>query len=266
VVCTDQALSTDLESGGQIPHLDASCDLPAGAYVATATMIDAAGKSVASERSFVVESAPPHVSAHTPLSGATGVARDIHPTITFDVPVTGVSASSVRIREVTTGTYRSATVAYDDATHKATLAPSSLLTPGRTYRVSLSSAIKNADDASLDATSWTFTVTKDKTPATIVARTPGKDATGVRRTANIAVRFSTGVRGVSGSSFQLRDVASGLYVPATVTYDSSAYRAVLNPTGTLTANHRYLVIVRSSIKDKAGNPFKTTTWGFKTGT
>jgi hypothetical protein len=52
--CSATAISTDLESGGQIPAINKSCSLPAGMYVATATMYDAAGKLATSTRTFTV--------------------------------------------------------------------------------------------------------------------------------------------------------------------------------------------------------------------
>ena len=53
-VCTDQAVSTDLEVGGAIPTLEALCDLAPGSYVATATMVDAAGVTSTAHRTFSV--------------------------------------------------------------------------------------------------------------------------------------------------------------------------------------------------------------------
>jgi hypothetical protein len=264
VLCSDQAISTNLETGGAIPHLDASCGLAPGRYVATARMVDAAGVETTSQRTFTVAASPPHVSARTPASGATGVARDVRPTVTFDVPVTGVSATTFRLRDVATGTYVAAAVSYNATTRKATLAPSAKLGVGKTYRLYLTSGIKNALDAALVATNWSFRVSTDKTPPTIVGRSPGKGATGVSRTGNIAVRFSSAVRGVSASSLQLKDVTTGAFVPAVVTYNASTHRATLNPSAKLKARHHYLVVVRSSILDRAGNPLKKSTWSFTT--
>ena len=264
VLCSDQALSTNLETGGAIPHLDASCGLAPGRYLATARMVDAAGVETTSQRTFTVAAAPPHVSARTPASGATGIARDVRPTVTFDVPVTGVSNTTFRLRDVATGTYVPATVSYNVSTRKATLAPSARLGVGRTYRLSLTSGIKSALDAPLAATNWSFRVSTDKTPPTVVGRSPGKNATGVSRSANIAVRFSSAVRGVSATSLQLKDVTSGAFVPAVVTYNATTHRATLNPAAKLKARHHYMVVVRPAISDKAGNPLKKTTWSFTT--
>ncbi len=264
VLCSDQALSTNLESGGSIPHLDASCGLAPGRYVATARMVDAAGVESSSQRTFTVVAAPPHVSARTPASGATGVARDVRPTVTFDVAVTGVSGTTFRLRDVAAGTYRSATVTYNATTRKATLTPASKLSSGKTYRLYLTSGIKNATSTPLAATNWAFKVSTDTTRPTIIGRVPGKGATGVSRTANIYARFSSAVRGIGASSFQLKDLATGQIVPAVVTYDKAKHRAKLNPAAKLKGRHHYQVIVRPSVMDKAGNSLKKTTWSFTT--
>ena len=264
VLCADRALSTNLDAGGAIPHLDASRGLAPGRYIATATMVDAAGVETSAQRAFTVATAPPHVLTRTPASGATGVARDVHPTVTFDVPVTGVSGTSFRLRDVATGKIVASTVSYNATTHRATLSPATKLTAGKTYRLYLTSAVRGPGDAALGATNWSFRVSTDRTSPIIVGRVPGKSATSVSRTRNAAVRFSSAVRGVSASSFQLRDLATGAFVPAVVSYDKATHRATLNPSTKLKGRHHYQVIVRPSILDKAGNAFKKATWSFTT--
>jgi hypothetical protein len=263
--CTDQAISPDVGTGGAIPTLEALCGLAPGSYVATATMTDVAGVRSTATRTFTVQAPAPTVASRSPAPSATKVARDVRPTVTFDQAVTGVTGSTFRLRDMVTGSYLSATVTYDAGTRKATLKPASLLRTGRTYRLGLSSSIKGASSGrALASTTWTFTTTTDGTAPTIVGRVPARDATGVSRTANVAVRFSEPVRNVTGSSVQLRDTVTGSYVAAVVTYDPTTYRATLNPTTTLRSNRRYQAIVRSTISDRAGNRVATTSWYFRT--
>jgi len=263
--CADRAISANLASGGSIPTLEARCDLAPGAYTATATMVDAAGVASVAHRRFTVPSPRPTIAARSPSGGATGVARDARPSVTFDQGVTGVSTTSMRLAE-SNGTFVTASVAYDATTHKATLTPSALLKTGRGYRVYLSNAIHAAGTGrALTATSWTFTTTTDATAPTVVGRSPASGATAVARSVIPAARFSEGVKGVSTTSVQLRDTVTGLYVAATVRYDAAQHRAALDPTPTLAAGRTYLVILRSSIRDLAGNPLTTTTWSFTTG-
>jgi hypothetical protein len=262
-VCKDSILSTNLESGGAIPHLDTRCGLDPGTYLATATMVDAAGTITRSTRTFTVLSPRPQVVSRTPAPGVTGVARNVRPSVTFDIGVSGVSGSSMRLLDTATGTYAAATVAYDATLRRATLRPSALLAAGHTYRLSLTSGIKSLAGRSLAATSWTFKVTTDATRPTYTP-TPAPYATGVSRTANVSLKFSELVLGVSGSRLRLQDATSGAYVTATVTYDAVNRRAILNPSSALLSRHKYRVVVYSGITDRAGNSVRAGSWTFTT--
>ena len=264
VACAGRAVSTNVESGGSIPRLTARCPLPAGKYTATARMVDVSGTASTSTKVFTVLPPRPHLSTWTPSKGSTGVARDKRPSVTFDVNVGGVSTSSFRLRDEVTKAYRSATVTYNAATRRATLTPASLLTAGRTYRLYLTSAIKGSSGRSLLATNWTFRVTTDATRPTIVGRLPASGATGVSRTSSVKVRFSSAVKGVTTSSFQLKDTVTGSYIAASVSYDAATHRATLDPVGSLARGRTYQVIARSGIRDLAGNALITMSWKFKT--
>jgi hypothetical protein len=263
VVCQDSALSTNLDSGGAIPHLDAHCGLAPGTYVATARMVDAAGVVTTSTRTFTVLLPRPALTSRTPAPGATSVARNVRPTVAFDLPVTGVSGSTVRLRDVGTGTYVSATVSYDAPAHRAILRPAALLGAGHSYRLYLASGIQSAAGRPLVATSWTFKVSTDATRPTFVP-VPGRSATRVSRTADVYLKFSERVIGVSVTTLRLRDTTTGLYIAATVTYDSVNRRAIINPSVTLRRSHGYKVVIRSGITDRAGNPLLGSGWSFTT--
>lgn len=66
------------------------------------------------------------------------------------------------------------------------------------------------------------------------------------------------------STFQVRDTVTGLYVPATVSYDAGTYRASLDPASSLVGGRTYQAIVRYGIRDKAGISIMTNSWSFKT--
>jgi len=92
--CRDRAVSTDLQQGGSIPHLAARCPLPIGRYKATATMIDAAGKTTTSTRTFdVVDSNPPTGS----VSIAAGAAFTRTTTVNVAVPATDVATGVAQV-------------------------------------------------------------------------------------------------------------------------------------------------------------------------
>jgi hypothetical protein len=264
--CAAQAASTDLDQGGAIPTLEASCELAPGTYLATATMVDVAGQRSTSTRSFTVFAAKPSIVTRTPGVSATGVARDVRPTVRFDQPVSGVSASSVRLVDVATSAAIAASVTYDAPTRTATLRPSALLGVNRSYRLSVTNAVKAvASGQSLTATNWTFRTTTDGTAPVLVSRSPGNGATGISRATHLVVTFSEPVRGVGATSLQVRDSVTGLYVAGTIRYDSTRTRPYLDVTGTLAPNRLYYASVRSSIRDLAGNPTTPMTWSFRTG-
>jgi hypothetical protein len=103
--------------------------------------------------------AAPTITARSPASGAAGVNLAPGVNVIFSEAVTGVSASTMVLRDAIFGTVIPSTVSYDSATHRALLRPGSSLALGRAYRVSLSSAIRDLQGAALASTSWTFRTT-----------------------------------------------------------------------------------------------------------
>jgi hypothetical protein len=129
--------------------------------------------------------------------------------------------------------------------------------------VSVTAGIKNTAHRALVATGWQFQVTTDARRPTFT-RSPGASRSGISRTVNVTLQFSEAVRGVSGTTIRLKDSASGAWVAAVVTYDAVHHRAVLNPSTTLRGLRKYIVVVRSGITDRAGNPLSATSWSFTT--
>jgi hypothetical protein len=99
----------------------------------------------------------------------------------------------------------------------------------------------------------------------MATRTPGINATGVSRTANVTVTMSEAVSGVANGTFALRNAATGALVSYAVSYNASTRTATLNPNVTLPANTRYTASMSSSIKDAAGNTLAAGSWSFTTG-
>jgi hypothetical protein len=99
----------------------------------------------------------------------------------------------------------------------------------------------------------------------MATRTPGINATGVSRTANVTVTMSEAVSGVANGTFALRNAATGALVSYAVSYNASTRTATLNPNVTLAANTRYTASMSSSIKDAAGNTLAGGSWSFTTG-
>ena len=262
--CAGRAISSDLSNGGSIRRLDTICDLAPGQYVATATMIDVSGRASTSSRTFTVLSSAPVVANRAPAAASTGVPRNVRPTVTFDRAVIGVSAATIRLRDVTTSAWVPATVTYDPATHRATLRPMALLGAGRSYRLYVTTGVKNLGGTPAAPTSATFRVSSDATAPTFT-RSPAAGSAAVSRSANVVLTFSEAVIGVGSRAIVLRDMMTGRHVPAVVTYDSATRRATLNPSITLLPDRRYTVRVVAGMTDAAGNPVGATAWSFTSG-
>jgi hypothetical protein len=157
------------------------------------------------------------------------------------------------------------------------LHPTNTLTPGTTYTATLTggtgpTGIRDLANNALSPNpySWTFTTTAapaDTTAPTWTGRVPSKDgAIGVSRTANVTTAFSEPVQNVTTTTFTLTPtVAGGASVPASVTFNSTNGRWVLNPELALAANTQYTATVTADVMDLAGNHFAGMTWSFTTG-
>ena len=106
-----------------------------------------------------VDTVAPTVVARTPAPGAVGASYDGAITADFSEPVSGASASTLLLKN-SAGVTVAAAVSYAGASRRATLKPSAALAPEATYKVELTSGIKDAAGNPLGASSWTFTTGK----------------------------------------------------------------------------------------------------------
>ncbi len=124
-----------------------------------------------------------------------------------------------------------------------------------------------------DILSVTYTPPVDNTPPTVQGVSPTHGSTGAPITGAIIATFSESMlaSSINTSSIELRN-ASNTLVPTTVTYNSGAFSASIQPTSALTPNATYTVRVRGGgadprVKDVAGNALTADfTWSFTTGT
>ncbi|WP_314193920.1 Ig-like domain-containing protein [uncultured Arthrobacter sp.] len=228
---------------------------------------DAAGTPFVTGSWSFATAAAPTVTARTPGASGTSVAAGGNVTATFGTAVQGISGSTFVLRGPG-GTVVPAAVTYSAATRTATLDPSASLTNDAKYTVTLTggpAAIRDAAGTPLATTSWTFTTG----PApSITAMTPRPGATLVRRANNIAVTFSEAIQGASTGTVTLKNTATGVKMAATVSRNGTTNQWILNPSSTLAAWTKYTVTVTggpAAIRDLAGNPLKSTSWTFSTG-
>jgi Domain of unknown function (DUF4082)/Bacterial Ig-like domain len=209
---------------------------------------------------------PPVVSSQVPVPGASGIPASTPVQASFSRPLdpTTVTTSSFFLTGPG-GASVPATVAYDSATQKATLAPASPLNDSATYTARLASTITAVDGVPLAApVSWTFTTAAQSNPSpTVVSTAPGDGAP--RATSATAV-FSRALDGstVTTTTFTLRQ-PDGTLVPANVTYDSSSLKATLLPVTQLAGATTYTARLDGTISAADGTPLGVAvSWSFTT--
>lgn len=238
----------------------------AGQYAYRVTAWNAAGASVSTP--IYTAALPPKMTAQKPASGATGVATNSRPSITFNEPVTGVSNTTFTLKRGTTAV--AATVTYNAKTLTATLVPKGVLASDTTYTLAVTAGIVNAAGTPIVATSWNFITG----PApTVTASNPAAGATGVAIGATdmatpLSVTFSETVTGLPVSSASSPNFTLKLgttVVPSTVVYNTATRVATLTADAPLMADRTYTLSLSSAITDVAGNALAGKNWSFITG-
>ena len=209
----------------------------------------------------------PTVTAVAPGPNATAVPTGANVTASFSAGVQGVTTGTFVLKNAA-GSTVPATVSYNSTTHTATLDPAAGLPADATYTATLvggASAIRDAAGTPLASVTWSFLTG----PAPVVTgSTPGSNALLVRRTNNISVTFNEAVQGVAGTTFTVKNAATGAVVPAAVFRNGTTNQWILDPQQALAAKTKYTVTVTggsAGVRDLAGNPFAGRNWQFTTG-
>jgi methionine-rich copper-binding protein CopC len=203
----------------------------------------------------------------TPGVDATAVAAGSNVTATFSAAVQGVTSGTFVLKN-SAGSTIPATVTYNGATRTATLDPAANLAADTRYTATLvggTSAIRGTTGTPLASASWSFLTG----PAPLVtSTTPGSNALLVRRTNNISVTFNEAVQAVNGTTFTVKNAATGAVVPASVYRNGTTNQWILDPQQPLAAKTKYTVTVTggsAAVRDLSGNPFGGRSWQFTTG-
>ena len=169
-------LSWRLVHGGACPGLDGEIDdyqlfdfvsptldtglRPGSCYRYEAIGVDENGEigDLISATVTVNDRLGPTIRARTPRPGAIGVAKALSPSIRFSEPVSGVNATTLRLRNLSTGRWVSARVSYDPIEFRATVDPRLWMIPGDRYALYASATIRDVSGNRLLATHWSFPV------------------------------------------------------------------------------------------------------------
>jgi hypothetical protein len=212
----------------------------------------------------------PALSTSTPAANATAVALEADVRATFDRqldPAT-VDAADLYLTEPGGATVPGS-LTLDNPDKTLVLHPDDVLEPNVVYTAHLGTGVKSwHGDAPAAATTWSFT-TGPGSPPVVTTRTPAAGTTGVFTDAAVTARFNRRLNpaSVTTSTFTLRPSAGGSAVPATVTYDSAARTARLEPTARLNPSAAYTAELTTGIQASDGLPLAApVSWSFTTGT
>jgi YVTN family beta-propeller protein len=247
---------------------------------------DAAGNAlvVSTTWSFTtaaaVDTTPPTVSATTPVSGATGVASSVAPTVTFSEPMDAatINTATIELRSAA-NVLVGASVAYNAATRVATLTPTAALVAATGYTLTVRGGstdprVKDVAGNALAANvtvSFTTAAAPDTTPPSVSAVTPLSGAAGVATSSVVTATFNEAMDAstINSTTIELRNAASAL-VTATVSWNATTRVVTLTPSAPLAAATTYTATVRGGatdprVKDVAGNALAANqTWSFTT--
>jgi hypothetical protein len=231
--------------------------LAPGTYGYTVEAMDAAGNVAASNAVSITVPTPDTTAPSAPAvtGSVTGSTANLSWTAATDnVGVTGyrVFRNGVQVGTDQVGSVRSFS---DSALAAGTYA----------YTVKAMDAAGNVGAAS---TPVSLTVAAATAGPTVSARTPAVTATAVPVANNVTATFSKAVTGVSGTTFTLKNTATGAAVGAVVSRNGTTNQWILNPDVSLAKDTRYTVTLSggaAGIRDTANTPLANTTWSFLTG-
>lgn len=146
-----------------VARLDPTALLAVGTryrVILTAGLADAAGNHLlATSWTFTTttDATRPHVSSRSPASGAVNVLSSAKVRVTFSERVKGVTTSSLRLVDRSTGKAVPGTVSYDPTTRTARFSPSAPLRHHRVYVVVLTTGIRDLVGNPVVVATWRFT-------------------------------------------------------------------------------------------------------------
>jgi hypothetical protein len=201
----------------------------------------------------------PTVITVVPANGTTGVALNSNVKVTFSEAMDGASinTTTITLRNTATSAAVAGTVAYDNATNTATFTPSSNLTSGTNYTLTVSTGAKDAaGNPMASAFTSTFTaIVIDTSAPTVASVLPANGTIDVPANSAVQITFSEAMDAstITSSNITLRNTATSALIPAAVTYNTTTHVATLTPSSALAANTGYTVGVSTGVKDAAGN-------------
>jgi len=239
--------------------------------VVTTDAKDVAGNPLTSAftSAFATTGAPdttaPTVLSVEPGDGAVDVAITAAVSVSFSEamnPAT-INGTTVTLKNLGTSAAVPATVAYDVGTKTATLTPSSSLSFGSAYGLTVNGSASDLagndlagnDLAGTFASSFTTTSAPDVTPPNVLLTVPADGATNVSVLTPITVTFSEAMNPatINTSTIVLKVAGPGTVISGSVGYDGVTRIATFSPaSGTLAFGTTY-TLTASGATDASGN-------------
>lgn len=215
-----------------------------------------------------IDNTPPAVAQTVPNDGATQVALTSAIRVTFSESIDGATVTGSTFKVASGGSPVPGALSYDAASRVASFTPSSPLTAGAAYAVTITTGITDVAGNPLAAPvifSFTAAQAVDHTQPEIASRAPAPGDTGVAVSSPIRVGFNEPMNqsSISNNTFSL-SVTGGASVTGVVSFDPSTRVATFTPSSPLLNSQSYTVRVTSGITDVAGNPLADETWTFTT--
>jgi subtilisin family serine protease len=108
----------------------------------------------------IVDTTRPTITSRSPASGAVRVSTKATIRVRFSEPVRGVTASSLRLKNLATGLWVRVKVTYSPSTRTATIDPVLWMFHATKYAVYATSGIRDLSGNTLAATHWSFTTAR----------------------------------------------------------------------------------------------------------
>jgi subtilisin family serine protease len=155
------AAAVTYASGTNVATLNPSSTLAADTlYTVTVTGVrDTAGNVIAGTSWSFTSGPVPTITSVSPASGATYVRRSANATATFSEAIIGVSSSTVKLTNASTGAVITAVRSFNSTTKVLTINPSVTLASNTLYRVTITggtTAVRDAAGNPLATKTWTF--------------------------------------------------------------------------------------------------------------
>jgi cysteine-rich repeat protein len=183
--------------------------------------------------------AAPTIALISPASGATGVARNVQPVITFSEPMLGSTVTSSNVRLLSSGSPVTTTVTYNSSNRTATIEPSANLAAATQYTIRVTTSVTDDTSNALASTfesTFTTSATADSTAPVSTANV----ATGTYTSAQ-TVTLSATDSGVACTDCNIYYTTDG----STPTTSSTVYTSALTISSTTT--------LKFFARDPAGN-------------